>query len=242
MLCTCLVIVVLAQFISPSAQAEVHWRAQGWGHEICSRTCGGGVLTRGVRCASSSPPHMTVADSRCNASIRPQSSRPCNTHDCRPRIYRNNWSTCRDCCRSRRLQCRVRQNGGYIRIVPAALCGLESDVQVEVCRYGHGCMVSWQPYSFPCCHPQARQGYACLDSNNKLMPDWVCFKLQRVGGFTLPTRHEQCNADATCREDFSGAFDTIVREKALARFSDSGAATDVVATLISDTTMTANCI
>eukprot|EP00117_Sycon_ciliatum_P002356 scpid25615/ scgid4849/ LINE-1 reverse transcriptase homolog len=37
--------------------------------------------------------------------------------------------------------------------------------------------------------------------------------------------------------DFSGAFDTIVREKALARFSDSGAATDVVATLISDTTV-----
>ena len=37
--------------------------------------------------------------------------------------------------------------------------------------------------------------------------------------------------------DFSGAFDTIVREKALARFSDSGAATDVVATLISDTMM-----
>eukprot|EP00117_Sycon_ciliatum_P045967 scpid66771/ scgid32981/ ADAMTS-like protein 3; Punctin-2 len=187
---------VILLIAATPCSAQPEWRAGSF-HTDCTQTCGGGVQMRTTRCATKSG--KTLPDKDCaHLGPRPPAFKDCNRQDCPPRIFRHAWSTCVDCFRNRTVECRVRQNNGYNRIVPLSMCGVRDKVERDVCRHGPGCWVIWKSHAFPCCHASAAQGYACVDETDKILPDWICHKLQYVGNLKIP-QPAACIADATCQ-------------------------------------------
>ena len=70
------------------------WQTGSW--STCSRSCGGGRMTRDVYCDSNSG---RVTDTECNKNSKPSSSLPCETESCpKPQWVYSEWSACSTSC------------------------------------------------------------------------------------------------------------------------------------------------
>lgn len=94
-----------------------NWNAGNWGG-TCSKTCGGGVVTRTVVCQDQT--FATVADSFCSATPKPATSQACNVDPCPP-TYTYSWQVTAGPCKS---------------------CGGETTTDIVECKRNDGAIVA----------------------------------------------------------------------------------------------------
>ena len=70
------------------------WAYRGW--STCSRSCGGGQMTRDVFCQQGS---ASISDSQCDMASKPRTSVPCQTEACpKPKWVYTSWTECPKSC------------------------------------------------------------------------------------------------------------------------------------------------
>ncbi|XP_054715693.1 papilin-like [Uloborus diversus] len=120
----------------------------------CSRTCGGGIQTRNVNCATTEN-YEVVADYLCDVITKPPPNQTCNENPCPAHWQVSNWDECSVSCgggvQYRQVHCQ-RDQGGSPIMVPDSEC-IENNGERPV--YARACndvpCPTWKPREWSVC-------------------------------------------------------------------------------------------
>ncbi|XP_060763669.1 A disintegrin and metalloproteinase with thrombospondin motifs 7 [Neoarius graeffei] len=140
----------------------LQWKHTHWGQ--CSKSCGGGVMERSVFCPE---------PERCNASLRPESSAPCNLEPCVSWVTEP-WQQCSESC------------GGGVqkRVIRCVSEGSLEEVKSSLC------LKNDKPESLRVCgEEECRPERVCKRDS---MSTRFCSRLKLLGRCVLNSIRKQC--------------------------------------------------
>ncbi|XP_069042089.1 A disintegrin and metalloproteinase with thrombospondin motifs 10 isoform X1 [Lepisosteus oculatus] len=168
------------------------WAVGAWSE--CSRSCDGGVQTRGVLCRRkvSSSEEKTLDDGACPPQ-KPPNTEPCNNHTCPPEWLALDWSECAPSCgpgfRHRIVLCKAGESASAL---PESRCPRHSKPTTRVrcnlqrCPPPHWVAGPWGECSAKCGLGQELRSVQCLTHTGQLSTE--CPEAQR------PAAMQQCES------------------------------------------------
>ncbi|XP_028396087.1 papilin-like [Dendronephthya gigantea] len=173
----------------------VRWVTGEWGE--CRPSCGKGMRTRPVYCASSSQTARRYPDYICNQDNKPSIMKPCNnTENCPAMWYASMWSKCTANCgkgiQMRNVFCGVKRQPQTLTILSNERCrGLPQMKKIQQCVikpcYTQWIALSWQPCSSSCGRGKRLRNVKCYADSEEDVTEKSC----DLG--TKPPAEDVCN-------------------------------------------------
>ncbi|XP_007428164.1 papilin isoform X1 [Python bivittatus] len=172
------------------------WKTGDWGD--CSATCGGGIQSRSVYCASYNGHHFqdAVDDIECaSLTEKPRSTQPCSQRRCATWVT-GPWSECSVSCgegiQTRTVSCQVEQGS---KILDVACMKEPKPRHTQPC-IGQNCIqeIGWHIGDWGLCSKSCGSGIRtrqviCADGNSKFYNHEMCQDIQPQ----IPTMLGSCN-------------------------------------------------
>ncbi|GIX76837.1 papilin, partial [Caerostris extrusa] len=153
----------------------------------CSKTCGGGIQSRGVNCATSST-YEVVAEYLCDTTVKPPTNQTCNLIPCAAQWHVSSWDECSRSCgggvQYRQVHCQRESQGGAVMALDSECLAGEGDKPVYARACNDGPCPGWKTGEW-----SAR---ACGEGSQHREVGCV----MRVGDFDKPVSAEFCQGEA----------------------------------------------